>query len=160
MSGATSTAPPVLPPAAPSGAALESPQGTVTENVNFAYHVVIGVAIGLVSLITALAWPFAILTGAIIGQSEVDRMLGRPSRRLVRVLAVTGGVLAMLFFGAFFGGLLAFMVVALMAYSERISARANNTDRQMARLVTVLVAVVTWLVAVLILKPNINISIG
>jgi hypothetical protein len=147
---------------APSAATtLQAPAGPLTEKVNFAYHGVIGVAIGVVAVFTALAWPFAILTGVVIGSSEVDRMLDRPQRGfLLKVLAVTGGVLMMLVAGAILGGLIAFTITALMAFSERISARANDTDRVMARLVTILVAVAAWVVAVMVLRLNVAINFG
>jgi hypothetical protein len=138
-----------------------APAGAVTEKVNFPYHAVIGLAMGLVSFFTALAWPFAILTGVVIGRSEANRLLGRPRQgTVVNLLAVTGGVLAMLFFGAVIGGLFAFAIVALMAFSERISARASDTDRGIARILTIVIAVVTWLVAVAALKLNVSVNLG
>jgi hypothetical protein len=143
-------------PTAPSPQALPA-----AERPRLAYHAILGVAIGLVSIVTAFAWPFAILTGLVIGSADVDRMQGRPSRgRVVRVLAVTGGVLAMLFFGAVIGGLLSFVIVALAAFSERVAGNTTPTDRIMARIVLLLVATGTWIVLFFVLKVNINIHIG
>jgi hypothetical protein len=133
----------------------------VVERPRLAYHAILGVAIGLVSMITVLAWPFAILTGLVIGSADVDRIQGRPQRgRVVRVLAVTGGVLAMLFFGAVIGGLLSFIIVALAAFSERVAANTTQTDRTVARILLVIVATGTWVVLAYVLKLNVNIHIG
>jgi hypothetical protein len=131
------------------------------ERPRLAYHAIIGVAIGLVSMITLFAWPFAILTGMVIGSADVDRLQGRLQRGAVaRVLAVTGGVLAMLFFGAIIGGLFSFLIVALAATSERVAANTTQTDRTIARMLMVIVSVLTWLVLVYVLKLNVNIKIG
>jgi hypothetical protein len=131
------------------------------ERINLGKHAIIGVAIGLISLFTVLAWPFAILTGMVIGQSEVDRTHGRPGRaRILRILAVTGGVLAMLFFGALVGGLIAFFIVALAASSERMAGNASPTDRTMARIVVFLAAVGTWIVLAVVLRFNVHVNIG
>jgi hypothetical protein len=132
-----------------------------TERARLAYHAIIGVAIGLVSMITLFAWPFAILTGIVIGSADVDRMEGRPARgTVVRVLAVTGGVLAMLFFGAVIGGLFSFIIVALAAFSERVAANTTPTDRLVARILLLIVSLLTWIVLALVLKVNVNIHIG
>jgi hypothetical protein len=133
----------------------------VPDRLNLPYHVLIGIAIGLVSMVTLFAWPFAILTGMVIGSADVDRLQGRPQRgTFVRVLAVTGGVLAMLFFGAIIGGLFAFLIVALAAFSERVAANTTSTDQGMARIVLFLVAVVTWIALVYVLKLNVKINFG
>src|SRR4051812_23468494 len=89
--------------AASAGVAAEArragPATVAPEKLNLPYHVIIGVAIGIVSLFTLFAWPFAILTGIVIGKANSDRRLGRVQRTsVVQLLAVTGGVLAMLFF--------------------------------------------------------------
>jgi len=131
------------------------------QRLRLAYHGIIGVAIGLVSLITVFAWPFAILTGMVIGSADVDRIQGRPPRgRVVRVLAVTGGVLAMLFFGAIIGGLFSFLIVALAAFSERVAANTTPTDRTIARIVLLIASIGTWIVLVFVLGINVNIHIG
>ena len=66
--------------------------------------------------------------------------------RVIRVLAVTGGVLAMLFAGAILGGLIAFSIVWLVTVSERMSADATPNDRTIARLLLVIGAVVGFLI--------------
>ncbi len=133
------------------------------ERLNLAYHAIIGFAIGVTSLFTGLAWPIAILTGMVIGQDQVERSQG--IRRggatfVLRVLAMTGGVLAMLVLGAIFGGLIAFLIVALAAFSERVAANTTATDKGIARILISLVAVVVWFVAIVVLKLNINLKFG
>ena len=138
-------------------------QPATTERINFPYHAIIGVAMGAVGLFTAFAWFPAILTGMVIGRASVDQAKGvqaSATARIVRVLAVTGGVLAMLLLGAFIGGLIAFLVAALASFSERLIANAGPNDQTIARIFTVLVAVGTWVLAIVILKVNVNVSIG
>ena len=146
---ATAAAAPTLTAAAP------------TERLNVPYHVVIGVAIGIVALITGLAWPFAILTGMVIGKSNSDRRLGRASGSgAVQLLAVTGGVLAMLFFGALIGGLFAFLIVALAAYSERVAENTRPVDQTMARILIFLIGGIVWFGLWAALGIQINLSFG
>jgi len=141
-------------PASPAVAAAPEP-------LKIAYHVVIGVAIGLVALFTVFAWPFGILTGMVIGRDDADRRQGLPSQgRALRILAVTGGVLGMFIAGAFIGGVIAFFVAALAAFSERVAANATPTDRTMARLIICIVAVVVWFGAATVLHLNIAWHIG
>src|SRR5262245_39554917 len=82
------------------------------EKLNVAYHVVLGVAAGVVSILTFYAWPFAILTGIVIGKASSDRRLGRRQNATVaQFMAVAGGVLAMLLAGFLIGGLVALLIV-------------------------------------------------
>ncbi len=120
-------------------------------------------AVILVAPFTGLAWPFAILTGMVIGKSEVDRRLGiRPSTtaRAVQILAVTGGVLAMMLFGAIIGGLIAFLIVALAAYSERLAADASPSDRTLARILLAVAAVAGYVVLAVVLGLRVDLRIG
>lgn len=134
---------------------------TRTGRLNLPYHVVIGVAIGVVSLFTGLAWPFAILTGMVIGKAESDRRLGYRERTgVVQLLAVTGGVMGMLLFGALIGGLIAFFVAALAAFSERVAESSSAIDQVMARIVIALVGSVTWFALWSILGLQINLTFG
>ena len=143
------------------GGATTGPAIAPVERLNVAYHVVIGVAIGLVALITAFAWPFAILTGMVIGKANSDRRLGRASgSSAVQLLAVTGGVLAMLFFGALIGGLFAFLIVALAAYSERVAENTRPIDQTMARIMITLIGTITWFAVWAIVGLKINLSFG
>ena len=70
------------------------------ESVRFEFgrHLVVALAIDLLAPFTVWAWPFAIATGIVIGTADVEKRHGQTasrSTRLVRVVAVTGGVLAM-----------------------------------------------------------------
>ena len=131
------------------------------EKLNVAYHAVIGLAIGLVALITGFAWPFAILTGMVIGKANSDRRLGRAERSsVVQLLAVTGGVLAMLLFGAVIGGLFAFMIVALAAYSERVAENTKPIDQTMARLLIAMIGAIVWFSVSALIGLNIKLSFG
>jgi hypothetical protein len=156
-----------MDPAAPGGqapaggAAPSAALPPSVEKLTFAYHAVIGVAIGLVSLFTGLAWPFAILTGMVIGKSNSDRRLGRSrGSSIVQLLAVTGGVLCMLFFGALIGGLIAFIVVALAAFSERVAENTRPIDQTMARILIGLIGAIVWFAAWAVLDLKINLSFG
>ena len=126
-------------------------------------HVVLGAAAALVSLFTVFAWPFALVTGMVIGRAEADRARGirvSTGTRLVQFLAVTGGVLAMLFFGALVGGLFAFLIVALAALSERIAATASETDRTIARIILLLVPAAVWVLGVALNVVTVTIKLG
>lgn len=122
-------------------------------------HVVVGLAIAVIAPFTGLAWPFAVLLGIVIGQDDVDRRAGvrRPTAvTAVRVLAVTGGILAMLFFGAIIGGLIAVPIVILAAFSERAAAGAEWSDRVVARL---LLIVLPLLAFIAFMAAGLNVSI-
>jgi hypothetical protein len=137
------------------------PAAAPVERLNTVYHVVIGVAIGLVALITAFAWPFAILTGIVIGKASSDRRLGRTTRTsVVQLLAVTGGVLAMLFFGALIGGLFAFLIVGLAAYSERVAENTGPVDQTMARILIILIGTIVWFAMWTVLGLRISLNFG
>lgn len=132
-------------------------------SLNYVSHVIVGLAIGLIAPFTLLAWPFAILTGIVIGRSDVERSRGIASStgtKLVRLAAVTGGVLAMIVFGAVLGGLIGFLVMALAALSERAAADASPTDRSIARVVVLVVAVLTWIGLSVVLGGKVDIRIG
>jgi len=126
-------------------------------------HLIVAAAIALVTPFTGLAWPFAILTGMVIGKAEVDRRLGIPSSgaaRAVQFLAVTGGVLAMLFLGAIIGGLIAFLIVALTAFSERLAAEASPNDRTLARIVLAVGAAIGYIVLGFVLNLHVDVRLG
>ena len=112
-------------------------------------HVVVGLAIALIAPFTALAWPFAILLGIVIGKDEVDRQRGirRPAASMiVRVLAVSGAVLAMLFFGAIIGGLISFLIAALAYLSEKAAADAETSDRIIVRILLFVMPLLSYVV--------------
>src|SRR5262245_7216809 len=125
-------------------------------------HVVIGAVIAVIAPFTALAWPFAILLGIVIAQDDIDRRHGiarSAGTTIVRVLAVTGAVLAMAFFGAIIGGLIAVPIVLLSALSERAAADADPTDRIVARLILFLLPILVY-VAIIATGGSVNIRFG
>ena len=155
----TDTLPP--PPAPEAVAAVPGPRPL--DRLNLPYHVIIGVAMGVVAIFTAFAWVPAVLTGIVIGRAGVEQRQGiraRGATQALRVLAVTGGVLAMLFLGAIIGGLIAFLIVALAAFNERVAENTSPTDQTMARIIIGLLTVVVWFAAIYVIGLNLNISLG
>lgn len=145
---ATMPPPPPLTPAPP-------------EKLNLVYTLIIGVASGIVAPFTIWAWIPALVTGMVIGAADVDRINGRPQRSsAIRVLAVTGGILLMLFVGAILGGIIASVIVALAAFNDRTAAKATPTDQGIARILLFIVTAGIWFFVFFVLKPNININIG
>lgn len=131
------------------------------EKLNLAYTLIIGLAAGIVAPFTIWAWIPALLTGMVIGGADVDRITGRSQRSgALRVLAVTGGVLAMLFVGAIIGGIIASAIVALAAFNDRIAARTTPTDQGIARILLFIVTVSIWFLVFVVLKLNVNINFG
>ncbi len=57
---------------------------------------------------------------------------------MIRFLAVTGGVLAMMVAGAVLGGIVAFLIVWLVVRSERLTVDASVSDRMTSRLLLVI----------------------
>jgi len=118
---------------------------------------------GLIAPFTGLAWPFGALVGIVIGKSEVDRRHGvkaAAASRVVAVLAVTGGVLAMMVFGAILGGIVAFFVAALSAFSERAAGDASPADRTLARLLILVLAAIVWAVMIFVFRVSLSIHFG
>lgn len=141
------------------------PPGSVgaPERLNLVYHGIVGVAMGAISVATVFAWIPAIPMGMVIGRAAVDQAKGiRPSAatQVVRVLAVTGGVVAMLVLGLVLGGIVAFLVASLAAFSERLAANAGPNDQTIARIFTTLLAAGTWFVLAILLNIRINFTIG
>ena len=150
--------------AAPTGApAPTMAQAPTVERINLVYHGIIGAAVGVTAAFTALAWPVAMVLGYVIGRDQVERMHGvkaRASLSILRALVVVIGVGLMLWLGAILGGLVALIIVALVAFSERIAANASATDQGIARILVLMLGVVIWIVLFMVLKPNINVTIG
>ncbi|TFG69490.1 MAG: hypothetical protein E4H24_00275 [Thermomicrobiales bacterium] len=131
--------------------------------LRLSYQVIIAIAIGCIAPFTGFAWPFALLTGLVLGRDDQDRRTGtRVSvpARLLRLLAVTGGVLAMLFAGAILGGLIAFGIVWLVVISERLTVDVAPTDRVMARLILSIGAVVGFFVLGAFVDVNFSLGLG
>ena len=128
-----------------------------------AVHALVAVSIGIISPFTALAWPFALGVGMVLGSADARGMRGE-ARGLRggsdRALLVALGILGMLFFGAIVGGLIAIVVVALAVFSERAAAFASPTDRGVARILLFIVPVAMWLIVFPLLGVDVDIRIG
>ena len=121
-----------------------------TTPFSFGRHLIVALAIGVLAPFTLWAWPFAIATGIVIGTADVEKAHGQTaprSTKLVRVAAVTGGVLAMFVAGAFVGGIVGFFVAALADFSERMAADASPTDRNLARILLFVGGALGWIVS-------------
>ena len=126
-------------------------------------HFLIAVAVGIVAPFTALAWPFALLTGFLLGSDDARHMRGERQGALDTIaLAIVGagGIIAMLFFGAIVGGIIAIGVVALAVFSERTAAFASPTDRGVARILLFVVPILMWVVLFPVLGIEVAIDIG
>jgi uncharacterized membrane protein YdbT with pleckstrin-like domain len=126
-------------------------------------HLLVAVAIGIVSPFTVLAWPFALLIGMAIGSADARRVRGEqpaPGQTFASGIAVILGTVGMLFFGAIIGGLIAIVIVVLAVFSERAAAHASPTDRGVARILLFVVPVVMWFVVFPLLGFNVDVRIG
>jgi len=156
-------APAPAAPAAPAVPPLTAPTPAEPARLNYVQHLIVGIAMGIVALFTGFAWVPAMLTGSVIGQERVERSKGiraRSSLMILRVFAVTGGFLVMLFAGAIIGGIIALLIVALASFSERLAADATPNDRTIARILVGLVTILVWFGALYVLQVNINIKVG
>ena len=131
--------------------------------LRYGVHVLIAVAIAVVSPFTALAWPFAIGVGMVLGSGQARRERGEAAGRgddVATAFIAAIGVIAMLFFGAIIGGIVAILVVVLATFSERAAAHAWPIDRGVARILVFLVPAVVWLVVFPLLGFNVDIRFG
>ena len=136
---------------------------TVTAPLRLAVHLLVAVAVTLVSPFTGLAWPFALLVGMLVGASEARAARGERASladSLAAAPLMAIGVLAMLFLGAIVGVVIAFSIVALAAFSERAAALASPTDRGVARILLFVVPLATWLIVFPLLGVNVDVRIG
>ena len=141
----------------------ESMGSAAPERLNLVYHLIIGVAIGIVAVFTGFAWPFAIAVGMLIGLAGVERARGiqqRGSVNLLRALGIVGGTIAMFILGAIIGGFISLLIVGLAAFSERVAGNTTATDRGIARILICIVAVAVWFVVFYVAGFNLNIKIG
>jgi hypothetical protein len=125
-------------------------------------HLLAAFAVAIVAPFTGLAWPFAILTGMVLGSADAARLRGAPSTfadSAATGLLAAMGVLAMLFFGTIIGGLIALAVVALTSFSERAAAFASPTDRGVTRILLFIVPLAMWLFVLPLLGFNLDIRI-
>ena len=131
--------------------------------LRLAVHLLVAVSVSIVTPFTAMAWPFAIGVGMILGSADAARIRGE--RTGLGDSVATGmlagiGVLAMLFFGAFVGGIVAIVVVALVVFSERAAAHASPVDRGIARILLFVIPLAMWLFVLPLLGFDIDITIG
>ncbi len=136
---------------------------TATPPFRLDHHVIIAIAIGLIAPFTGFAWPFALLTGLVIAGDDRDRKAGTHVPvvgRLVRLLAVTGGVFAMLVAGVMVGGLIAFGIVGLVVVAERLTVDVGPTDRLMARLILSIGAAIGFFVFGALVGTHFSFSFG
>jgi hypothetical protein len=135
---------------------------TAYEPLRSGVHALIGVTIGIVSPFTALAWPFALLVGMIIGSADARRQRDERdtgAEMVARGLLAGLGVLGMLFFGVIIGGLIAIIVVVLAVFSERVAAQASPTDRGVARILLFVIPIVMWFVFFPLLGVGVDVNI-
>ena len=131
--------------------------------LRYGVHLLVAVAIGIVSPFTILAWPFALLIGIAIGSADARRLRGEPpapGQRVFTGIAVVLGTVGMLFFGAIIGGVIAIVVIVLAVFSERAAAHASPTDRGVARIILFVVPILMWFVVFPLLGFNVNVSVG
>jgi hypothetical protein len=124
---------------------------------------IVAAAIALVAPFTVLAWPFAIATGIVIGTSEVEKAHGMSTAlgaRLVRIAAVTGGVLAMLVAGVVIGGLIALVVAALARFAEHLAGDASPPDRILARITLFIGGALGWIILGTVLGLHLTVHLG
>jgi hypothetical protein len=145
----------------------QHPEATMNETafrpLRLSHHVVIATAVGLIAPFTGLAWPFALLTGLVIARDDLDRRAGirvSARTRLIRLLAVTGGVLAMIVAGAVLGGIVAFLILALVVRSEQMTVDVSPTDQMIARLLLGIGAVVGFYVFGAVVGANVSLGFG
>ena len=126
-------------------------------------HALVAASIGIVSPFTALAWPFALMVGMVLGSGDARRLRGEPrdfGGEALTSLVLMIGVLGMIFFGAIIGGLIAIPVVALTVFSERAAAHASPMDRGVARILLFIVPIAMWLIVFPLLGMDVDIRIG
>jgi hypothetical protein len=126
-------------------------------------HLLVAATVGIVAPFTALAWPFALLAGMILGSADARRERGEPdgaADTIASSIIVALLILAMLFFGAIVGGIIAFAVIALASFAERAAAHASPTDRGVARILLFVVPIAMWFVVFPLLGLNVDIRIG
>jgi hypothetical protein len=109
--------------------------------------VAFGAAAGLMAAFTAFGWPFAVVLSFVIGEASGAAARGErasAAARILRILAVTGGVAAMLWAGALIGGLIAFAVLIAGLAAERRAEHASRDDRQLGRVIFAVVVTLVW----------------
>ena len=136
---------------------------TRVEPLRIWVHVLVGVTVGLISPFTVFAWPFALLVGMILGSADARRRRGEHGGGAESVaigLIAAFGAIAMLFFGAIIGGVIAIVIVVLAIFSERAAAFASPTDRGVARIILFVIPILMWVVVFPLLGMNVDVRLG
>ncbi len=111
-------------------------------------QLLVALGCGAVTPFTALAWPFALFTGFVVGRLMLLRRNGTPptGAALIAVGAlITIGFLGMMVFGIAIGGLIAFLIVALAAESEKRAWMGTPRQQVVARVLVVALPTLVWL---------------
>jgi hypothetical protein len=111
-------------------------------------QVLVALGCAAVAPFTALAWPFALFTGFLVGRVLLQRRHGPPSGRPAKVaawVAIGAGFLGMMVFGLAIGGLISFAIVALAAESERRASSGSPRQQVLARVLVVVLPTLVWL---------------
>lgn len=142
---------------------LPAPSMVAAQPLRLGVHLLVAGSVALVSPFTALAWPFALVVGTILGSGEARRMRGEPEGigdSVARGLLAGIGAVMMLIFGAIIGGVVAVAVVALASFSEKAAAHASAVDRGVARIVLFVVPLAAWLIVFPLLGLDVDLRIG
>lgn len=126
------------------------PATAPVEPTRFRLGTQVGIALlaALITPFTALAWPFALLTGIVIGRVQSGQRRGDQMTmpgRIAMVLAVAGGIIAMIVFGLILGGLVSFLIAALASLSEQRAGSGTARQRAAARILLVALPTLAWL---------------
>jgi hypothetical protein len=122
--------------------------GWVAPRFRWLEHVGMGIVAAALTPFTALAWPFALFTGILLGQAWVAQRRGTPpagTALAVRVAAIGIGMVAMIVFGLLLGGLVSFAIAGLAALSEARAVRGTLRQQVGARAFVAGLPAVTWL---------------
>jgi hypothetical protein len=110
-------------------------------------QVLVALGCATVTPFTALAWPFALFTGFVVGRILLMRGRGRPPRGAALAaagVAVATGFLGMMVFGIAIGGLISFAIVALAAEAERRAWTGTPRQQVLARVLVVALPTLVW----------------
>jgi hypothetical protein len=111
-------------------------------------HLLVALGCAAVAPFTALAWPFALFTGFVVGRVLLLRANGTPPTGSAAVgvgALVAAGFLGMIVFGIAIGGLVAFLIVGLAAESERRAWMGTPRQQIVARIIVVALPTLVWL---------------
>jgi hypothetical protein len=111
-------------------------------------QVLVALGCAVVAPFTALAWPFALFTGFLVGRVLLLRSRGRTPTGAGRIVFATlnvAGFAAMLVFGLALGGLIASLIVYLASESEKRAWAGTARQQLIARALVVGLPTLVWL---------------